>query len=66
MEPGDKVWVFDGREVKQICVEGMAAGLDGKAYVIYDGIKGRMKAVEPDLCFPSREALCEHYRKIFE
>lgn len=68
MKSGYKVWVFDGREVRQVRVEGKYAGLhDGKVYINYGGIDaGHMRVVEQDLCFPTREALCEHYRKIFE
>lgn len=67
MKPGDKLWVFDGYKVRRVCVESISVSpRDGVEYVVYDGIKGCMRLAHPDLCFPTREALCEHYRKIFE
>ena len=66
MKAGDKVWVFDGYEIKQVCIEGIEPSLNGKAYVAFGGFSGRLRLADPLLCFPTREALCEHYRKIFE
>lgn len=66
MKPGDKVWVFDGYKVRRVCVEIISVSQrDGVEYVVYDGIKGNMRLAHPDLCFPTRKALCEHYRKKF-
>ena len=74
MKPGDKVWVYDNllgiRE--GICEKAIVRG--GKIIVVqilYGVIGGvamrdcRCLTLNRD-CFPTREALCEHYRKIFE
>ena len=64
MKPGDKVWVFDaGRQVilsekvieagGDVVVAGHFGSHVGVYYLGFD-------------CFPTREALCEHFRKIFE
>ena len=64
MKPGDKVWVFDNARHKivseQVIEAGgvaVVAGRFGKHIGVYQ--------VGFD-CFPTCEALCEHYRKIFE
>lgn len=75
MKPGDKVWYFEHiteriteSEVVRVChVEG---------HEVLE-VKDPLHAVEPfaisptrniavERAFPTREALCEHYRKIFE
>lgn len=65
MKPGDKVWIFEGWEqkikektIKTIIYE------DGREIIVCKGIPFPY-AFGRD-AFPTREALCEHYRKIFE
>jgi hypothetical protein len=67
MKPGDKVWIFDEDKFKQVSYE----ELWGKCHLVdrndcdqYWGIPKSWPLSKPH--FPSREALCEHYRKIFE
>lgn len=68
MKPGDKVWVFDintqkveERECLGVCID------DGNEYwaVEYEEYPSIFLPVGVEV-FPTREALCEHYRKIFE
>lgn len=77
MKPGDKVWFkgetvwfLSGDEIKHgILTDHYRCGacLDVMTKFICDGsVSTRHALVEPDLAFPTREALCEHYRKIFE
>lgn len=64
MKPGDKVWVFDNARHKIVSEEVIEAG----GVAIVAGHFGKHIGVYQlgfD-CFPTREALCEHYRKIFE
>jgi hypothetical protein len=64
MKPGEKVWVFDGGD--QVIKHQKVIHTDGK--VIVTGRLGedvRVYLLNFD-CFLTREALCEHYRKIFE
>lgn len=64
MKPGDKVWVFDGFD--QVIRHPKVVHADGN--VIVTGHLGecvRVYLLNFD-CFPARETLCEHYRKIFE
>lgn len=64
MKPGDKVWVFLPREEEirelsftgKVTVEGLNA---------IDPVSGFPWTIPEKYCFPTREALCEHYRKIF-
>lgn len=71
MKPGDKVWFFNGQEILSIIVD----GIEPDAVYGYNKVQvkngdeiGFLKyRVEmPYPVFPTREALCEHYRKIFE
>lgn len=64
MKPGDKVWVFQSgaqeiREEAALNVTEYSSGAVWISTMSECGILGR------DV-FPTREALCEHYRKIFE
>lgn len=61
MKPGDKVWWFDARTQTIDCDE----------IVDVDWLTGNVYTRDKRLWiyregFPTREALCEHYRKIFE
>lgn len=69
MKPGDKVWVYfplDGDAIRECEIVGWPDNDAMFSYRIigmyrerpYIGLKGD--------AFPTREALCEHYRKIFE
>jgi len=61
MKPGDKVWVFDAGHQKIVSIK----VIQGGEYVVAAGKS--MVLFRPGFdCFPTREALCEHYRKIFE
>ena len=67
MKPGDKVWIFDDDQIKQVEL----IDLWGKGLLIdpsdvdgYFGIPRSWRISKPH--FSTREALCEHYRKIFE
>ena len=64
MKPGDKVWVFDADHQKIVSEKVILGG----EYVISAGhFPDRIGLFRPGYdCFPSRKALCEHYRKIFE
>lgn len=73
MKPGDKVWVFQA--VPQEIVEGTCVDVlrcEGRTYVTigYTTPSGAIIRSGGNIlgkeCFPTREALCEHYRKIFE
>lgn len=73
MKPGDKVWVFHTgiQEIGEgICVDILGGP---KMYYVTIGFTAPSGAIIRNGgyvlnrdCFPSREALCEHYRKIFE
>ena len=73
MKSGDKVWVF--QVSPQEIVEGVCADVvryGRKTYVTIEYttpsgafIRSGGNILGKD-CFPTREALCEHYRKIFE
>lgn len=62
MKPGDKVWVFTGQNIEHFIVD----AVDGDVIFGFldSGISIRLLLPYP--VFPTREALCEHYRKIFE
>lgn len=70
MKPGDKVWLI----LEEWCsvgdiVQGEVEIVDkrnNQAVVKFPGIRMNPRYVRLDLIFPTREALCEHYRKIFE
>lgn len=67
MKPGDEVWFYNPVEKTAVC---------GVCLDFYDGFQGRVCVTKyknfPPMplyvneVFPTREALCEHYRKIFE
>lgn len=75
MKPGDKVWFFEHitekiTESEVVRVYGVA---DYKVLEVKDPLHVVAPfAIRPVRCvaesraFPTREALCEHYRKIFE
>ena len=71
MKPGDKVWGFIGNEIHSAIIDYIPDNHD-YAVVIWDFRKnlkggGRIRDHWPkNWLFESREALCEHYRKIFE
>ena len=68
MKPGDKVWVYNYATQKIECVEIAAMTVDGD-YGTYmrGGSHGYAVGFTPGFdAFPTREELCEHYRKIFE
>lgn len=62
MKPGDTLWLFDGFEIRSYVVAEMhefgpvfgGTEPNSKLYIFHYGPY-----------FESREALCEHYRKIF-
>ena len=69
MKTGDKVWVFDDFDASEI-KEAMLVSIDHKKgkrdkffFVFNDNRDTEYWTYN---AFPSREALCEHYRKIFE
>lgn len=64
MGPGDKVWVFEPRRQKIVSEKVITA--EGNTVVAgsFRNFVG-VFCLGVD-CFPTREALCEHYRKIFE
>lgn len=70
MKPGDKVWLI----LEEWCsvgdiVQGNVESVDkhnNLAVVRFPGIRRNPRCVRLDLLFPTREALCEHYRKVFE
>lgn len=64
MKPGDKVWFFHSgtqtiKSEPALTVMEYPNGLIGVTTMLECG------ALNRDI-FPTREALCEHYRKIFE
>ena len=68
MKPGDKVWIYNDPNQKIECVEIAAMTVDGDSGIyMRGGDFGFAVAFRPGFdAFPTREALCEHYRKIFE
>lgn len=75
MEPGDKVWYFEHVTERIEECEIVRIRRMGKHKILE--VKDSLHAVAPfdispvwsvlaNRVFPSREALCEHYRKIFE
>lgn len=71
MKPGDKVWVFDDfdaliiREVTIISVVYKKRQRPKYSFNFSDDKRGSGVYWSYNV-FPSRQALCEHYRKIFE
>lgn len=69
MKPGDKVWIFSPLSGNKILECEIVEWLESDAMFSYR-ITGQYRerpyiALKGD-AFPTREALCEHYRKIFE
>ena len=65
MKPGDKVWVFDNEKVLKVEYgEFLGRGFLFAPKRYSKVIIGWDANIKP--YFPTREALCEHYRKIFE
>lgn len=60
MKAGDKVWWFDARTQTIECEE--ALEVNERGGVVYTYLKTLRLDREG---FPTREELCEHYRKIF-
>ena len=62
MKPGDKVWVFTGQNIEHFIIDSM----DGD--IVYGFLDSgvSIRIMLPYSIFPTREALCERYRKIFE
>lgn len=64
MKPGDKVWVFDDSHQKIISIKVIQIEED---VVVAGSFRDRVGMFFLGFdCFLTREALCEHYRKIFE
>lgn len=73
MKPGDKVWVFQvGPQeiVEGVCVDAFRYRRKTFVTIGYTTPSGAIIRSGGNIlgedCFPTREALCEHYRKIFE
>lgn len=66
MKPGDKVWVWNAWGLRTHQIE--SGTLLDIGYMAYVKLSDRERAYVflADEVFPTREALCEHYRKIFE
>lgn len=65
MKPGDKVWYFDN--YYRVISTAIIREINYNAIEARDEHTGFPVAFnERTLPFPTREALCEHYRKIFE
>lgn len=64
MEPGDTVWSFSNGP-QQIMTESVRTAIDLKDGNIWLATRTKCGLLNRDF-FPTREALCEHYRKIFE
>lgn len=74
MKAGDKAWIFlaSPQEIKEFKVASVYDEQDGKTYVEVEWVldDGRIMYADDFILgrniFPTREELCEHYRKIFE
>lgn len=65
MKPGDKVWYFDN--YYKVILSAIIKEIGYNYILAYDTHTGMLISFnEHTLPFESREALCEHYRKIFE
>lgn len=63
MKPGDKVWVFYNQKIIQVnydVILGEPMLTSKKLYPVVGILADKLPY------FPTREALCEHYRNIFE
>ena len=67
MKPGDTFWIYIQTAGDKIfeCVA-IAVDCGSVAYQILGQYRERPYTALLADCFPTREALCEHYRKIFE
>ncbi len=73
MKAGDKAWIFLSypQEIKEFKVVSVSE-CEGKTYVTVEWVldDGRIAYADDFVLghniFPSREELCEYYRKIFE
>lgn len=63
LRPGDKVWVFD-QNIGMIVLGKVYAVMPDR-YGVDVGRQGLIYLSYGDV-FPSRESLCEHYKKMFE
>lgn len=75
MKPGDKVWYFEHiteriteSEVVRVCRVENHKILEVKdpLHAVAPFAMSPVRRVSEERAFPSREALCEYYRKIFE
>ena len=70
MKPGDKVWFYMNieQEIVSTTVTDVFKTPSGNTYIqIRFDEGGTVGGLTPGLdVFPTREALCEYYRKIFE
>ncbi len=75
MKPGDKVWLFEPitekiteSEVRRICRAGEHKILEVKdpLHAVEPFAVSPVRSISAERAFPTREALCEHYKKIFE
>jgi hypothetical protein len=65
MKPGDKVWYFDN--YNRVISSAIIKKIDYNILEAIDEHTGMPVGFdEHTLPFPTREVLCEHYRKIFE
>ena len=64
MKPGDKVWLFDADHQKIVSDKVIKAEGDAVVVGSFRNFVG-VFCLGVD-CFPTREELCEHYRKIFD
>ena len=63
MKPGDKVWFFaSAGEIIGMTID----SIDEEFIFGHVGDGMRVRLALPYPYFPTREALCEHYKKIFE
>ena len=69
MKPGDKVWVFDDSdapEIKEATLISIAQEKDKRAKFFFVFKDNPNMEFWSHNVFPTRKALCEHYKKIFE
>ena len=71
MKPGDKVWFYDHDKQEIITARVLSYDSifdDGDFVAVQFDDTGTKTAglIDGITIFPTREALCEHYRKIFE
>ena len=64
MKAGETYWIFTGQEITQFVFDGYSTNGDILGH-IDEHTRFLIMSNEGPI-FPTREALCEHYRKIFE